>query len=107
MTQDEVHDLSARIDLEQLCAYADAVAERTLGVVHSMQPEDLDAINDAAYIQHVVDQDGFVTEDAAWVPEYMNGQSKGLFLCHLALTHKFVHVGEANAIRGLMGHPGR
>lgn len=72
-----------------------------------LDAEDRDAINDAAYVQRVVDQDGFVTEDASWVPAYMNGQPKGFFLCHLALTHKFVHLGEANAIRGLVGHPGR
>jgi hypothetical protein len=34
-------------------------------------------------------------------------QTRGFFLCHLALTHNFVHLGEANAIRGLMGQPGR
>ncbi len=107
MTAAEVRDLSVCIDLEQLLAYSDAVVERTLHVVQRMHPEDLDAINDAAYMQRVVVQDGFVSEDASWVPEYMEGQPKGFFLGHLALTHKFVHQGEANAIRGLMGHPGR
>lgn len=107
MTQAEVRNLSASVDLVQLVAYTDAVADRTQKVAQGMRPEDLDTINDAAYVQRVVDQDGFVTEDAAWVPEYMNGQPKGFFLCHLALTHKFVHVGEGNAIRGLMGRPGR
>jgi hypothetical protein len=37
----------------------------------------------------------------------MEGETRGYFLCHLALTHTFVHAGEVNAIRGLMGHPGR
>ena len=107
MTQAEVRELSACIDLVQLAAYTDAVVERTQGVEKTMRPEDLDAINEAEYVQRVVDQDGFVTEDAGWVPQYMHGQPKAFFLCHLALTHKFVHIGEANAIRGLMGRPGR
>jgi len=107
MTATEVSDLSTCIDLEELLAYADAVTQRTQQVVLALRPEDLDAINDAAYVQHVVDQDHFVTEEAAWVPDYMHGQPKGFFLAHLALTHKFVHQGEANAIRGLMGQPGR
>jgi hypothetical protein len=40
-------------------------------------------------------------------PAYMEGQPKGFFIAHLTLTHKSVHQGEANAVRGLMGHPGR
>jgi hypothetical protein len=50
-TPTEVHDLSICIDLEQLVAYSDAVVERTLEVVRGLHPEDLDAINDAAYVQ--------------------------------------------------------
>lgn len=107
MTQAEVRSLSACVDLVQLAAYTDAVADRTRKVVQGMRPEDLDTINDAAYIQRVVDQDGFVTEGQGWVPAYMQGQPRGFFLCHMALTHKFVHIGEGNAIRGLMGRPGR
>jgi hypothetical protein len=107
MSPAEVCELGARVDLDQLLAYSDAVIERTLNVVRRMQPEDLDEINDAAYVQRVMDEDSFVTEDASWVPDYMKGQPRGFFLCHLALTHKFVHQGEANAIRGLVGHPGR
>jgi hypothetical protein len=83
MTPSEVHDLSMCIDLEQLVAYSDAVVERTLEVVQHLDAEDLDAINDAAYVQRVVDEDAFVTEDASWVPAYMNGQPKGFFLGHL------------------------
>ena len=86
---------------------ADRQIERTLDVAQCLNPDDLDVINDATYVQRIVDEDGFVSEDAGWVPEYMKGQPKGFFLCHLALTHKFVDQGEANAIRGLMGHPGR
>jgi len=107
MTPAEVRELSKRIDLAQLVTYSDAVVERTLDVAQCLNPDDLDVINDAAYVQRIVDEDGFVSEDAGWVPEYMKGQPKGFFLCHLAFTHKFVDQGEANAIRGLMGHPGR
>jgi hypothetical protein len=46
-------------------------------------------------------------EGQAWVPAYMQGQPRGFFQCHMALTHKFVHIREGNAIRGLMGRPGR
>ena len=69
MTPAEVCELSMSIDLEQLAAYRDAVEEHTLDVVHRIHPDDLDTINEAAYVQRVVDEDAFVSEDAGWVPE--------------------------------------
>ena len=107
MTPDEVHAMSARIDLDALRAYWEAVGRRTGEVVAGLRAEELDEVRDAAYLGRLFAQDGFLTEDALWVRDYMEGQTRGFFLCHLALTHNFVHNGEANAIRGLMGHPGR
>jgi hypothetical protein len=107
MTPAEGCDLSSDVDLDQVLAYSDAVIARTLDVVRSLSAEELDRVNDPSYVQGVVDRDYVVTEDTSRVPAYMNGQTRGFFLIHLALTHKFVHYGEANSIRGLMGQPGR
>ena len=106
MTPDEVLDLSARIEVEALHAYWDAVEDRTVAVVQSLHPEDLDTILDASHVYRVFDHDEVVRPDALWVRDYMEGQPRGFFLIHLGLTHIFVHRGEALAIRGLYGHPG-
>jgi hypothetical protein len=107
MTPDEVLDLSARIDLPALHAYWDAVEERTLAIVERLRPADLDAILDAAYVRQVFARDGLATPEAGWVCDYMENQPRGFFLIHLGLTHIYVHWGEAQAIRGLYGQPGR
>jgi hypothetical protein len=107
MTPDEVFGLSARIDVEALHAYWDAVEERTISVVQDLHPEDLGTILDATHVHRVFAHDEVVTPDALWVRDYMEGETRGFFLIHLGLTHIFVHRGEALAIRGLLGHPGR
>ena len=107
MTPDEVRDLSARIDVPALHDYWDAVEERTLAVVPRLRSDELDVILDAAHVRRIFAQDGLDTPDAGWVCDYMENQPRGFFLVHLALTHIFVHGGEALAIRGLYGHPGR
>ena len=107
MTPDEVLDLSARIDVPALHDYWDAVEERTVAVVQALHPEDLDTILDATHVQRIFAHDELDTPDALWVCDYMENQPRGFFLIHLGLTHIFVHWGEAQAIRGLLGHPGR
>ena len=107
MTPDEVLDLSAWIDVPALHAYWDAVEERTVAVVQDLRPEDLDTILDATHVHRVFAHDALDTPDALWVRDYMEGQARGFFLIHLGLTHLYVHRGEAGAIRGLLGHPGR
>ena len=107
MTPDEVLDLSAQINVPALHAYWDAVEERTIAVVQDLGTDDLDTILDATHVHRVFANDEVVTPDALWVRDYMEGQTRGFFLIHLGLTHIFVHRGEALAIRGLLGHPGR
>jgi hypothetical protein len=107
MTPEEVLALSAVIDVEALHAYWDAVEARTIAVVQDLRPEDLDTILDAAHVHHVFARDELDIPEALWVRDYMEEQPRGFFLVHLGLTHIFVHRGEALAIRGLYGHPGR
>ena len=74
----QVRDLSARIAcVEALHAYWDAVEERTIAVVQSLHPEDLDTILDAAHVHRVFAHDAVVTPDALWVRECMEGESLG------------------------------
>lgn len=107
MTSEEALALSAAIDVEALHAYWDAVEARTIAVVQDLCVEDLDTILDAAHVHRIFALDGLDTPEALWVRDYMEGQPRGFFLIHLGLTHCLVHRGEALAIRGLYGHPGR
>jgi hypothetical protein len=76
MGDDEVSDLSARLDLAALRDYYAAVGRRTVEVVRPLRPEALDEIPDL----HRLRAEGVVRENALWVIEQREGQSKGQWL---------------------------
>jgi hypothetical protein len=103
MTDDEVGDFSAQIDLGALLAYWAAVGRRTVEVVESLCPEDLDTVPDTSQVRRVLYDEGVLGPNAAWVEEMYLGQTRGYFLAHLGLTHNYAHSGEAFLVRGLLG----
>ena len=110
MTAAEVADLSARVDLAALRTYWDALEQRTLAIVESLRPEDLDVVNAPAYIQDVVEKDQMFRPGGEWAEGYwmeLPDRSKGYFLAYLVLTHTWGHLSEAMVTRSLMGLPGR
>jgi hypothetical protein len=66
MTAAEVTELSARVDLGGLRAYWAEVARRTCSIIGGVRPEDLDAVNEPAYILEVVEKDGVFREAGRW-----------------------------------------
>lgn len=107
MTDDEVADLSTRLNLDGLRAYWGAVGERTVNVVKALRPEELDEINEPEYVRQICAEDGLFVESAGWVVTYLEGKTKGLMLSQLALSHLFSHIGEAQVTRALFGLRGR
>jgi hypothetical protein len=110
MTAEEVAQLSARIDLDGLRAYWAGLEHRTRAIVSGLHPEDLDAVNDPAYIREVVETDRMFREAGRWGEGYwaeLPDRSKGYFLGYLGLTHAWLHYSEAMVTRSLLGLPGR
>jgi hypothetical protein len=70
MTPAEVAELSARIDLDGLRADWAALERRTCSIVSDLHPEDLDAVNDPAYIREVVEKDKVFREAGRWGEGY-------------------------------------
>lgn len=106
MTMDEVVDLSTRVNLEALAEYGSAVAERTASVVASLRPPDLHEVVSPHRVRHAVEQ---LVAEAKRAPleDLWQGTPKGHFLVWLPLTHNYEHIGQAELIRSLLGHPGR
>ena len=102
MADDEVADFSARVDTEGLRAYRAAVGRRTLEVVGSLRPQDLDEVLDPIHVRRVAEEGAFGA-NAGWVEEKWRGVTKGWCLAQLGLTHNFAHFGEAYVVRGLLG----
>lgn len=105
MTMDEVIDLSARIHLPSLEAYGKAVAERTADLVASLSPADLDEVVSVDTVHRAVVRIT-VEERRADLEDVWQGTRKGHFLVWLPLTHSYEHIGQADLIRGLLGHAG-
>jgi hypothetical protein len=106
MADDDVVDLSIRIDIEGLLAYRTAVSQRTLEVVHTLRPEDLDQTLSRAQLRPVIDE-GALGPNACWVEQNWDGRPKGSYLTHLGVNHNRGHFGEARIVRTLFGFRGR
>jgi hypothetical protein len=104
MTDTEVTDLSERIDLTALRGYWEAVGQQTRDVVRSLRPEDLEEAVDDGRRRQILTGEGVLGPNARWVLDGGGpGSTKGIILRHLALTHVYLHYGEAMCIRGLLG----
>jgi len=107
MSDDEVAEFSAVVDLKALRAYYDAVGRQSVGVISSVRLDDLDTVVGDDRLRKVLREEGVIGANAEWVPSGYAGHNIGWFLAHLGVTHNFSHMGEANAIAGFLGARGR
>lgn len=106
MTADEVDELSAQVHLPSLLTYWRAVGERTADVVDSLSPADLDEIVGVDRVHRFVTQTT-AQPARAGLERLWQDTTRGHFLVWLPLTHNAEHIGQADLVRGLLGHPGR
>lgn len=103
MADDEVSDFSSRVNIAALRAYYKAVGDKTQKVVRTLRPEDLDEVPDPSQLRALLSAEGALGENAGWVNQLYDGQTKGWFLGHLGIGHNQMHRGEALTVRGLQG----
>lgn len=108
MTDDEVAALSARVDLQALDAYWDAVTRRTRSLLERMDPAVLDEVVDPSYAYDVIVKGGLLQESQQWCwDDWQTGYTRGYFLNYMAASHVSMHIGEARVARALYGFRGR
>jgi hypothetical protein len=95
MDDGEVSDLSARINLTALRDYYAAVGRRTVEVVRSLRPDALDERPDLQRLRAA----GVLRDNALWVIEQRESQTKGWWLGQLGIAHSQSHRGQATVIR--------
>lgn len=104
MSDAEVDALSARIDLETLRGYWNAVSERTLELTGSFRAADLDAVVPGERVTSVVRAEGAVAPGAEWLTEFWaGGRTRAWMLAQTALLHPYGHYYEARVTAGLWG----
>ena len=106
MKEAEVDELSARIDLQALKGYWDAVTARTLEVIETLRGSDLEALVPGERVRSVVLSEGVVAPGAEWLTEFWaGGRSRAWVLAQTALLHPNGHYYEARVAAGLWGAP--
>ncbi len=104
MNDAEVDNLSARIDLQALRGYWEAVTRGTLAVVETLRGADLDSPVPAERVKRVAFAEGAVAAEAAWLADFWAaGRSRAWFLCQVPLLHVYGHWFEARVAKGLWG----
>jgi len=104
MTDAQVGDLSARIDLQALRGYLGAVTARTLAAVGMLRGSDLEAPVPGDRVKRVVLTEGVVAPGAEWLTEFWAaGRSRAWTLAQTALLHPYGHYYEARVAAGLLG----
>jgi hypothetical protein len=104
MSDAEVDELSARIDLHALRGYWDAVTARTLAAVETLRGSDLEALVAGGRVRSVVLSEGVVAPGAEWLTEFWaGGRSRAWVLAQTALLHPYGHYYEARVAAGLWG----
>ena len=104
MTDPEVDELSARIDLTALRGYWDAVTARTLGLTGSLRSSELEAVVPGARVKSVVHAEKAVAPGVEWLTEFWaGGRTRAWMLAQTALLHPYGHYYEARVTAGLWG----
>jgi len=104
MSDAEVDEFSARVDLAALRGYWDAVTRRTPEVVASLRGADLDALVPKERVERVASAEGAVAPGAEWLTEFWaGGRTRAWVLAQTPLLHVYGHYFEARAVAGLWG----
>ena len=104
MSDAQVDDLSARIELDALRGYCRAVTRATLDAVPTLRSLDLEALVPAERVKHVCTAEGAVDPGASWLTDFWaGGRSRAWVLLQTSLLHVYGHYFEGLAVKGLWG----
>lgn len=104
MSDAEVDDFSARVDLDALRGYWDAVTRRTPEVAAAVRGSDLDAVVPKDRVERGGGAEGAVAAGAEWLTEFWAaGRTRGWVLAQTPLLHVYGHYFEARVVAGLWG----
>ena len=102
MTEDEVDDLSAALDLSAARAYRSAVGRRTREVVAALGERVLEEIVGGADVARA-SAAGAIGPRAEWLVPFWQNHSRATRLATVCVTHNAIHLGEAQALRSVAG----
>lgn len=102
MTEDDVAELTERIDLTAARAYRTAVGRRTREVAGQLAPARWEEVIGPADIARAVEQSAF-GPNADWVGRIWQNRTGGGHLGTVGIAHNAMHLGEALCVRSQAG----
>jgi hypothetical protein len=102
MTDDEVSDLSAGVDVGALREYRAEVGRRTQELIQGLDLEGLGAAVEDDAMERLAAAGAF-GPNAAWLAGFWNGRPREFFLTFTVIGHNYTQLGEAWVTRGLVG----
>ena len=99
MTQEEIKELSAEIDLTALRSYRIAVGKRTQRMIRSLSPQRLAEKVSAEDIQRVRQQGAVLLPEGEGLLSYWGGRTILGLLLMPATRHNMVHLNEALSLK--------
>lgn len=102
MTDEEVAELAAQVDVYAVLDYLQVVGERTREELGQLDLDLLDKVMDEATVRRVVTEEGMASPTAQWVIPHYVGKTYGWLLCHMGLSHSFRHFGQIALAKKLL-----
>jgi hypothetical protein len=102
MSDEEVSELTKRIDVAAAHAYRSAVGRRTRDVVQTVSPAawgETVGAGDVARAQ----RDGAIGPHAGWLVDFWQNHSRAARLGTVGIMHNALHLGEAQTLRSVLG----
>jgi hypothetical protein len=99
----EVEELNRQVDLDALRGYSNAVHQRTIQIVGTLEMESLSPVVLPEQVRRILFDQGWARTDTPSSVDNYTGWTKGKFLLNFGLTHPYQHVGEMGVISSLLG----
>lgn len=103
MSDEEVSDFTAAVDIDALLEYSDAVGQRTEQLVRAISPGAWSQVPDQVHLKRLSDQGTFGPGAQNLITTW-TGKPRWFFM-RLATTHSLGHIYEGTTIKSLL--PGR
>lgn len=98
MCEEEIAELSSRIDFDSLLAYRAAVGRKTRQVVSLLKPGQFKMKVEVNRIKRLFDEKA-VTQNASWLAEYWSKKSMAGLILMPATRHNFLHLNKCIRIK--------
>lgn len=100
MTNEEIIDLSSKINMQELRKYRIAVGRKTREVIRKLQQADLKRKMESAMLQRILDEGAVLNVDGAnWLIDFWGRKNVAGIILMSVTRHQMVHINESMRLK--------